>query len=1791
MASTQDFIVDVELSAKKILRDANRKQKDAARHEAYEASKAQKAAEKAMKRSQSTVVIPTVTDRLDKKVSLLANADVLESPSQTFKKTRVMQYSIPRMVITMGTSVLDEPAAGDTGPLKSMMSPRQLSPIKTRNQQIDEKLARRSQIYEKLQTSPYLSQSAPSLNALFEEEKVTEKALGNVDVEAPLKQTDWALKIHASAVFAGKTKSKRTFGHAKQPSDTQGPVDWSSEGLRAKYRGEEQREQAWQAFQDSNAYVTQAVDDEKLVLPVLKMERHPMYVLYFDRLEAENMNSKLRTKNRLRMKRFVMDVQEVWLSNLQHLKEHQPVERFFASRPNTRDYMPSKQSAGGARIPITEGAPIPPNREENWVDGAPPNYYDDDSQGGTGLSRRRDVDAILNMSSQIQSVSADRAMEATYHTGDARFFPEPAAELDWVPAVPPVLEEPPAVPYSLESLVAGTVMKTVSGRAVLVLVDRLRPPRAAPADASSSSAEDGESVVSAGQSGGGSSKGGAPVVADASGHAAIKKRKAPPRPKSVLPREPEGTSVWRVSVIRMEDARVRYHYASEAFVDAFVSAAMAERQFLSPKANAGRSEVEIVVVNTVHELRWGRTEITSDVTIKVIRPDAVNRSLSHEALRDSGRVVVTAQLKSGFEDFAPLSIVISAVEFLTIANVPVDPPSGPFSALVPEDATTSPFVQPWWALEDGGEGSHSIADSHFERLLQMLLIAVGDENEQGDSIPATLVFKDDSAPQAPLTAARADLKHKGSALSAARASAFAHFLLGCAEISFDDLAVSVSFAKKGSNSVVSLDCIPWKEALVTATSGAYLDQLMRRPRLQSTLMSMHAGGVDPPDGRLYSGGLNDVTISRELPYNSFEDMADDLPSLSLRASGGAARMNQVPGAIECGKTNGLWFNYPLHPERTHAAANMFRDRHLSSTDSVLVNVTLALDTSILSPMLLAWDPSAETPQRSATEPVLGAYVSMRTSAPKKLLGEKLDSPLEVRNSPVVMAFNTIPELGTDYVMPTGLHMPKGMFRRYPDVDDHGFRRKKLQTLLGVDPELPTVVFGITKSGAIPNTTGVHTRNVWHADVAVTEHINRSRGPKDYHYVVHNDAHQGANNPATFAVKLHHMAFASLLSSSFEAFEKKYDFIAEQRARFARQLALEAKIENSEVVLKTRDKEFASSIRDATQRSIDKKMRKANKSELGWRQRYFHSSLVEVVDNWERRKDDRSGMYFFHRLTGVHPSKEKFLDTCQWEVPMTWDRDLLLDVGSEKTVSVATFSAASGSNQGAFEEPGETWIPLEGDPGAASMKEFKTPGIKTTGVKKLSDFEPAQYRRSFDQSVVVSAADTVSANASSDSGGVPAAGDARSGVDAHDPNKDMDHLAKALLSNDELMRALCVRLGLPLSNIVPNRDIVPGSLPGTIRNTGGASVSSLGSISSVGFPEDPPGGAATHAGSTMAHQKASGGGVPRLNMAGSGQVNSGGNDPRDYLNPALSMGKIRGDKDDVDIEDGDANSDDDDLWSDDDQQVGSLDFEGDAEIGDLPQSHKDVAAMKAAKKRAESMTGDGIQLKQQKDVPESVPFINLEDNGLSTSAEDSNSTKAKNWRKLPRPALPANFFQKCTQVRTLGPDKDAADTLNNPVFLLPISPVDACNYVPENFTIAVESIFIHDARKDMERVIATIDRNIQKEETLAADLPTNDLLLFGEAKELTTVDTMVHDQYKQDKGAASKDAKQVAIDKAILAAKSSSLAEMEDALEEEIPVDSIDQFGNTLLILAAQQVKIFCFRLSFGYFIIRACLLL
>ena len=251
--------------------------------------------------------------------------------------------------------------------------------------------------------------------------------------------------------------------------------------------------------------------------------------------------------------------------------------------------------------------------------------------------------------------------------------------------------------------------------------------------------------------------------------------------------------------------------------------------------------------------------------------------------------------------------------------------------------------------------------------------------------------------------------------------------------------------------------------------------------------------------------------------------------------------------------------------------------------------------------------------------------------------------------------------------------------------------------------------------------------------------------------------------------------------------------------------------------------------------------------------------------------------------------------------------------------------------------------------------------------------------------------------------------------------------------------------------------------------------------------------------------------------------------------------------------------DEDLWSDEEFGVGDHDED---DIGDLPQGHEDVLKLKLAGIK-EKLAGSG----KKTEIPDNVPFLNLK--GKVTAEADANDVQSAGWRRLARPEVNASFHAKLMQRRTIGPDAANSNKPNNCIYLLPISPVDACEYDPAPFEAPVESIFIPNAKKEMERAIATLARNIKREEELARNIPTDDLILFGQASENTTSDVAIANQYKQDKE-AFKDPRDAAIEKAVMAAKASNITEMEDALEEDIPVNCTDDHGNTLLLLAAQQ---------------------
>ena len=198
----------------------------------------------------------------------------------------------------------------------------------------------------------------------------------------------------------------------------------------------------------------------------------------------------------------------------------------------------------------------------------------------------------------------------------------------------------------------------------------------------------------------------------------------------------------------------------------------------------------------------------------------------------------------------------------------------------------------------------------------------------------------------------------------------------------------------------------------------------------------------------------------------------------------------------------------------------------------------------------------------------------------------------------------------------------------------------------------------------------------------------------------------------------------------------------------------------------------------------------------------------------------------------------------------------------------------------------------------------------------------------------------------------------------------------------------------------------------------------------------------------------------------------------------------------DTHDPEFDSDEDALWSDEDDEVG--DFDVDENFGDPEEMPETMEAATLLKKKQwrESQQKKG-------DVPSSIPHLELPAGvkGGGTSGEAGGlEEEVFGWRRLPRPVVKSGFLSQAEQTFTLGPDLTSSNTLNKPLFLVPISPIDACKYDPKFFTADIESIFIPNAKRDMERARASLERNIRREEELRKQIPTDDLLLFGEVCE-------------------------------------------------------------------------------------------
>ena len=157
----------------------------------------------------------------------------------------------------------------------------------------------------------------------------------------------------------------------------------------------------------------------------------------------------------------------------------------------------------------------------------------------------------------------------------------------------------------------------------------------------------------------------------------------------------------------------------------------------------------------------------------------------------------------------------------------------------------------------------------------------------------------------------------------------------------------------------------------------------------------------------------------------------------------------------------------------------------------MVHLLMALDTSEVFPAVIAWEEFSCYPTACPGEEAPPCCPAL-CYPPLHLLAEAVESTTSLRVSPAVVVFSSLPVEGSDF-LPVDMpgRPPRGYCRNRPHKNRFGFREQAVSSsLLGVDPVLATVVFGITKLGASPNSMNTNSRNVWHNTVAIAEHINR-----------------------------------------------------------------------------------------------------------------------------------------------------------------------------------------------------------------------------------------------------------------------------------------------------------------------------------------------------------------------------------------------------------------------------------------------------------------------------------------------------------------------------------------------------------------------------------------------------------------------------------------------------------------------------------------------------------------------------
>ncbi|RLO13013.1 hypothetical protein DYB28_001184 [Aphanomyces astaci] len=336
--------------------------------------------------------------------------------------------------------------------------------------------------------------------------------------------------------------------------------------------------------------------------------------------------------------------------------------------------------------------------------------------------------------------------------------------------------------------------------------------------------------------------------------------------------------------------------------------------------------------------------------------------------------------------------------------------------------------------------------------------------------------------------------------------------------------------------------------------------------------------------------------------------------LSVLACGRIDFRGQVPGTVVLATYPGLW--WCVSPSSlTRPTAMYLRESKLSSTNSILVHVLLALDSPVLAPTWFAWVPG--TVCAPFEKEIATSYYYIPPTCGMVLALPSVVSPL-------------------DEYLPSTMCIANGCDQAVPDMpefNDRNFRQWIRWVTVPPNFDFDAQAYGIVQG--YPNQTGLNGRFSWHSDEVVDSHtLIRPRLEADYAVLATNRVVRGGNDPNMYTMNMRHESIDKITTSGLRAFLAAQEKIHEEERLKQQLLEIETKLQAGRLALDAKRAE----------------KRRFESTVAEWAHRVAHSRLVRDWNGWEERELNESKVLFYHH------SNPTLTVASQWTPPPEWPPD-------------------------------------------------------------------------------------------------------------------------------------------------------------------------------------------------------------------------------------------------------------------------------------------------------------------------------------------------------------------------------------------------------------------------------------------------------------------------------------------------------------------------------------------------------